>query len=161
MQNLPLRDIHLPEPVGIWPLAIGWWSLILLTVLLSSLFVWWWLHRRNTVPVVKLALRELATLETLAGLSPEDSCRRLSILLRRVCLSLYPRETVAGLTGEDWLAFLDRAFKEPRFSVGAGRHLIAAPYKPQLELTSADTQSLLALCRDWLKCQRKYRKITP
>ena len=27
---LPLRDLHLPEMVGWWPLAPGWWFLIAL-----------------------------------------------------------------------------------------------------------------------------------
>jgi hypothetical protein len=27
-----LRDIQLPEPVGLWPLAWGWWALLLLVV---------------------------------------------------------------------------------------------------------------------------------
>ena len=29
-EQIPLRDLHLPDVVGLWPLAPGWWVLILL-----------------------------------------------------------------------------------------------------------------------------------
>ena len=30
---LPLRDLHLPDAIGWWPLAPGWWVLIALSLL--------------------------------------------------------------------------------------------------------------------------------
>ena len=32
-----LRDIHLPEPISWWPLAPGWWLLIIIAL---ALMVW-------------------------------------------------------------------------------------------------------------------------
>ena len=32
-QAIPLRGLHLPEAVGLWPLAPGWWLLLLILVL--------------------------------------------------------------------------------------------------------------------------------
>ena len=32
-----LRDIHLPDPVSIWPLAPGWWALMILVPVLYFL----------------------------------------------------------------------------------------------------------------------------
>ena len=29
-EEIPLRDLHLPEMTGWWPLALGWWFLIAL-----------------------------------------------------------------------------------------------------------------------------------
>lgn len=159
MSNLPLRDIHLPEPVGFWPLAPGWWLLIFTALTCGLLLIPRW-RRSRTRSVIKLALRELATLETRAGLSPQETCLHLSILLRRVCLSLYPRERVAGLAGDDWLIFLDQAFSEPRFMTGIGRQLIEAPYRSGAELTPDDLTALLTLSRDWLQ-SRKSGKFRP
>jgi len=105
------------------------------------------IRRRQRTALVRLALRELAAIEADAELNPRQQLQRLSILLRRVCLSVYPREEVAGLTGEAWLLWLDRPFKTPRFAE-IGKPLIDAPYRP---LAEADAAPLLGLCRDWLK----------
>jgi hypothetical protein len=146
MEQLPLRDIHLPEPIGWWPPALGWWLLLILLPALLAALVWLVRRRRRVTPIM-LALRELEFLEGDAGLSPDVKLRRLSILLRQTALTLYPRQQVAGLAGEDWLRWLDETLGEPRFSQGPGRLLLDAPYRPA---PAAGLDELLALCRDWL-----------
>jgi hypothetical protein len=147
MEPLPLRDIHLPDPVSWWPPAAGWWFVFAAAVLLIAGAVWL-VRRWRRVTVAKLALRELDQLRTDPTLPAAEKLRRLSVLLRRAGLSAYPREDVAGLTGEAWLEWLDRPLGTPRFSQGAGRVLLDAPYRPAGE---ADMNELMALCRDWLK----------
>jgi hypothetical protein len=149
--SLPLRDIHLPEAVGWWPPAIGWWLLPLFILALAALLVWL-IHRVRRMTPAKLALRELDLLQQDAKLSPDEKLRRLSILLRRVCLSVYSREDVAGLTGEDWLRWLDRPLKAPGFSQGPGRILLDGAYR---RAPAADMEALLRLCRDWVKALSK------
>ena len=109
--------------------------------------------------MVQRGLRELASIEALIETSPEAGLRRLSILLRRVCLSRHPREHVAGLTGEAWLALLDQSFKTPRFATGPGRYLVEAPYRPNAHIRAEDIRPLLALCRLWLKSRHHPRKM--
>jgi len=145
-QELPLRDIHLPEPVGWWPLASGWWialfALVVLTVAVYLLVRRW---RRRTV--IKLALSEFDSLEA-AALPPAEKLRQLSILLRRAAMSADVRADVAGLTGEDWLRWLDGPLDRPDFSAGPGRLLLTGPYQPVQEGSLAE---LFALCRTWLR----------
>jgi hypothetical protein len=147
LPELPLRDIHLPAPVGWWPLAPGWWLLLVGIPLLVMLLVWLWRWlRRKTVK--KLALLELESIER-SALDARGKTQQLAILLRRTCLSVYPREQVASLVGEDWLVFLDGTFgKGKAFSTGAGRLLIEAPYRRECQ---GDIDALLSLCRAWLK----------
>ncbi len=161
MEPLPLRDIHLPEAIGWWPPAIGWWLAPL--VVFGSLALLVWLVRRwRRVTPIKLARKALDALANDAELTPDEKLRRLSELLRRIALTLYPRQHVAGLTGEAWLRWLDETLGEPRFSQGPGRMLMDAPYRPQ---PMADVEPLLALSRDWLQALAKtkaaHRTLTP
>lgn len=144
--ELPLRDIHLPEPIGWWPPAPGWWIVLFGVPTIIFLLIWLWRFLRR-MTVKKLALAEL---ESIAGSDREVRAKvqQLAILLRRIALSVYPREEVASLVGEQWLSFLDDSMRNTRFSVGAGRLLIEAPYRREVE---TDLDALIALCRDWIK----------
>ena len=151
--ELPLRDIHLPEPIGWWPPAPGWWLLALglPTLLMLAWWLWRWLRRKT---VAKLALAELELIAQ-SDADARVQVQQLGILLRRVALSRYPREQVAGLVGEQWLAFLDGALGKEDFSKGAGRLFIEAPYRRDVE---ADMDALYSLCREWVKRVPKARK---
>ncbi len=130
-ETLPLRDLHLPDPVGWWPLAPGWWILLAL-VLVALLLAWRVLHlRRRRNAARRLALAELARLVA-AGAADRDLARlasALSQLLRRAMLAYAPRAEVAGLTGPAWLEWLDRGLEQQPFSCGPGRALSALPYR--------------------------------
>jgi hypothetical protein len=143
-QTLPLRDIHLPDPVGWWPPALGWWLLLGLTLLLLAMLVYLWRRRRRS-RFRRLALREL---DRLAQLPTGELAAALSQLLRQAALCHFPRHEVAGLCGEAWLAFLDRPFADRPFAEGIGRSLLDAPYRPG---AAVDGQALLALGRRWLR----------
>jgi hypothetical protein len=157
MEALPLRDIHLPEPIGWWPPALGWWIVLMIVVLLIAGLVWF-LRRRQRLRIYRFALRELESLQTDLRLTPHEKLQRLSMLLRRVGLSLFPREEVAGLVGENWLHWLDRPFKTPRFAKEVGRLLIDAPYRPPSEI---DIDPLVILSREWLRVLPKMKARRP
>jgi len=142
--TLPLRDIHLPEPVGWWPPALGWWLLLGLLLLATIGLVFLW-RRRQGRRYRRLALAEL---EGLAQLPPAELAAGLSQLLRQAALCYFPAQECAGLWGEDWLRFLDRPFNDQPFSQGIGRALLDAPYRPE---ASVDGPALLDLGRRWLK----------
>ena len=56
--EIPIRDLHLPEAIGWWPLAPGWWVLIVLLGigLLLLLRKWFRIHARGAAR--RLALRQ-------------------------------------------------------------------------------------------------------
>ncbi|MDH3641614.1 MAG: DUF4381 domain-containing protein [Gammaproteobacteria bacterium] len=148
LQQLPLRDIHLPEAVSWWPPGYGWW---LLPLALGVVFwIAWWLircrpARRRSVRLRKVALRELDTIEAqyLASRDPRTAVAAMSMLLRRLALSLAPREQVAALTGEQWLLWLGQRCDEPGFLATAAA-LTELPYQPD---PKPDVMALLSGCR--------------
>ena len=134
--QLPLRDIHLPEPVSWWPPAPGWWLLLILLVG-AVLLVRWWLKRQPALKPHKLALQELRAIESAYAEhgDPQRLIQALSILLRRTVISCLPRQQAASLTGHAWLDQLNRLVDEPLFDDSLGRQLLEAPYsnKPDVD----------------------------
>lgn len=94
-----------------------------------------------------------------AGAQHRDATQlaaEVSTLLRRICVSLWPREQVAGLTGEEWLRFLDQAQGGDEFARGAGRLLIQAPYRPGV--AGAELDALMDLCERWMTAVQERRR---
>jgi len=147
--ELPLRDIHLPDPLSWWPPAPGWWLLLTLLVAIA-LLGGYLLHRyrRNALQrAAQQALHRIGEDYRQSG-DARVLAQQLSILLRRVSLSCYPRRQVAGLTGRAWLSLLDRCLPGEEFQQGAGRVLIDAPYSLD---SRVDGPALLQLCERWLR----------
>ena len=149
-EQIPLRDLHLPEAVGWWPLAPGWWVLLgLLAVVAALLARRAWIRWRFNAPR-RTALRELERLENTwrAGAKPVALATGLSELVRRTMLAYSPRREVAGLTGREWLAWLDRGLEDKLFSEGPGRSLEELPYRrTETEVPAREMEALIAAVR--------------
>jgi hypothetical protein len=154
--TLPLKDIHLPLEINWWPPAYGWWLLIAGLVVVSA-FVYWmyYLFTRNTT--IKTAKNKLDTIRKNNGHNEFQKLCELSVLIRRVAISLSPREHVASLTGKAWLAWLDSSVKGSPFSEGVGQFLASAHYR-NIPVTEQEIQQLISLCEDWLKAQKTKSK---
>jgi len=160
-QELPLRDIHLPDPISWWPLAPGWWVLLVLFIVLI-LILFWLLsshaNRRKNKRLRSIVKQELIRLQQI-----EDDklfVEKLSALLKGVAIERYGAD-VAGLSGEKWLRFLDTHWTdnvvrddEQNFRNGIGQILATAPYQKQVDI---DRQALLQLASEWLLINGKRR----
>ena len=129
-EDIPLRDLHLPDVAGWWPLAPGWWVIAMLVavgaiLLLRKTFLAW----RANAPR-RLALNHLAMIQCDFddGADAVVLGKELSELTRRAMLAYAARDEVAGLTGDDWLRWLDRGLDEKSFSEGPGKNLESLPY---------------------------------
>ena len=148
--TLPLRDLHLPDAIGWWPLAPGWWGVIALLVLVLGYTLWRAYRRWRFNGPRRYAMRELARYEHeyLVHRDPVTLGKQLSELLRRGMLAYAPREEVAGLTGSEWLAWLDRGMPLPYFHTEGGKSLMNLPYRdPEGDLSDIDVSALLAAVR--------------
>ena len=157
--QLPLRDVHYPGAVSWWPPAPGWW-ILLAVVLLTAGIIWWWQRRKRRLmaSALRAARIEFDQLRTRYAADQDARLlvRDLSILLRRLCVSIFPRTDSASLTGDRWLEFLDRPLPASRFTAGPGRILLDAPYRPQV--AAAEMEPLLELCDEWLNRLGDYLK---
>jgi cbb3-type cytochrome oxidase subunit 3 len=154
--QLPIRDIHLPEAISWWPPALGWWLLAIILLLLSALM--FWLYRRITRnTVIKAAKKLLFEIKQDSRRESSKKLKELSVLVRRVAISKVGRKECAGLTGQQWLEFLDRSVKGSPFTTGIGRLFINAPYQ-KIAPTELEIIQLTSLCEDWLNAQTNRKK---
>jgi len=142
-----LRELHVPEGVSGWPPAPGWWLIFgVIVVLALGGVAWWW--RKTALRREALgALQEIAVPRKING-SDAAFTAEISILLKRIALARYPRDQVAGLTGEEWLSFLDKGVEDKGFSQGAGQVLATGPYAPDCKV---DREQLLRLVGQWIR----------
>ena len=150
MLPLELRDIHDAPPPGFWPPAPGWWIIALLAILALIALSRRLLHRYYRWRRQRMALTILADIYQafVQDKNASQFAAEVSILIRRLALLRFPRRNVAGLSGANWLAFLDETGGNGRFIIGPGSILKTAPYMPKIELNA---QELYALVKDWIK----------
>ena len=70
----------------------------------------------------------------------------LSMLVRRFALARHPREEVAGLVGERWIAWLESTL--PGLGASARTALLDAPYARECRF---DAPRALAACEHWIR----------
>lgn len=164
-----LRDIQLPDPIGIWPPAPGWWLLGLITIvaliwLLLSLQRYWLRNRYR-----RLALRELSQLSA-NQTTPDPSkiptqarVQQLNQLLKRTALQGFSNtfpdtgketDTLAALNGQPWLDFLYRSSRIDAFRQPLGQRLAHSLYQPASDLSHQQLEQLQQLVKQWIKQHR-------
>jgi hypothetical protein len=150
--ELPLRDIHIPEAISWWPLAIGWWiTLALIPMLLWISFLIYKRLTRKTA--LKTAKKLLVQLKTDASKTDAEKLIEISMLIRRVAISISPREECASLTGNAWLEYLDKSLKDNSFTHGIGQCLADVSYRKNTN-ENINISELINLVERWLKVQK-------
>lgn len=143
-----LRDIHLPPPPPFWPPAPGWWVVSVVAIALLVFGVRFahaaWRRARPRRAAVR-AIQELRRRHE-SGEATDILTAELAILLRRAAMNRHPRAQVAGLTGREWLKFLDDDGHP--FTDGVGVCLATAPYA---RASTVDLSALLTLCETWVR----------
>jgi hypothetical protein len=151
-----LHEILLPEPASWMPQTIGWYAVFGIVLLVTGWWVYGRLRRFRTNRYRRLALAELTVIERELQ-QPEKRTKALAeipVLLKRTALSAYPRTDVADLSGEKWLAFLDKTIGNRKFREGEGRLLPELAYAPGARISTLPDETIgkfLQLVHLWIK----------
>ncbi len=155
MQSDPLaqlRDIHQPEALGWWPLAPGWWAIIVLTIVLLSFFlIKYFLHKqRNQYRLSAQKELEQLTLKLHKNHDLQAYLTNTHKLLRRVALHHYSnkQQDFAGLTGAQWQNYLNLCCTEKIFGSDFSEHFTSLPYQKNSDF---DHQSWRQAINRWLE----------
>lgn len=153
LQNL--NDIVLPDAIGWWPLALGWYFLFGLSLILLAWFAYTSIRRWTDDRYRRAALQQLELLaEDIRHTDKRDAgLRQIPVLLKRTALSVYPRAQLASLTGRDWHNFLNSKVSKPSFSQDTADLLDEISYSAG-DLSKVGTQAaddLLRASHHWLQ----------
>lgn len=147
-----LRDIHMPDVIGYWPLAPGFYLLgvlVCIAILVTGfLLIRYFMNGRGK----RKALRVLEDYQNdyLNHKNSQLSSAQLSELLKRVALIYYPREQVASLQGDAWIEFLNQSSRNIDFKTVRSL-LIECPFQPP---QTRDLLPLFKLTGLWIKQRR-------
>lgn len=98
-----LHDIIVPDAVGIFPLAPGWYMLALLFLTLLFYVAMKGYTQYTKTLYKREALREISTYSS----KSRETALALLSLAKRVGIAAYGREEIAPLSGESWWDFME------------------------------------------------------
>ncbi len=150
-----LADIHLPEPVGLWPPAPGWWVLAFALLALAWYGIRQYRQYRRLHKVCQHALAELERCESRLAAAPADALdaaklrylNEVNSVIRRVALVHYPQASIASLDGSAWVDFI----REKGESSGMTDQIAAAlSYGRFQKRCDVDVDALGRFGRQWV-----------
>jgi Domain of unknown function (DUF4381) len=149
-----LQELPLPAPVSWAPQTVGWVAvgLLLLAAALWSAWAGWRHYRKQRYR--RAALVELDDIEANLKHAAQRSAALAAIplLIKRTSLAAAPREQVAALTGNEWLAFLKRT--RGQFDARSGALLAIVSYAPEdriSDIPDNELNELVKATRDWIR----------
>ncbi len=155
--QLPLADIHLPDPVSGWP-ALGWWLLgvAVLMALAAACYVGYlrlwlpWQQRRQTRAYCQSLQTRLqqARTEWLQQRQTDRYLLTLQATLKLWCQRYAPQATT--LHGDDWLAFLQRCYPNHDFDDNSRRLLQHGHYALLADIDDQQLETLHQSMLNWL-----------
>jgi hypothetical protein len=126
-----LHDFYQPPPPAWTPQTAGWYALFIIAGLLAIWAIVHLVRRWFANRYRREALSELTLLQ------PSE----FSALLKRTALAAWPRERVASLSGETWLAFLSEASGDEVFHHSPADRIEELALRPET-LSSEDEHTL-------------------
>lgn len=141
-----LRDIHVPNVSPWWPLAPGWWALLVLLLAAIGILVVIWRRRAAQRRHVRLTLADLHEAARRHAVDGDDAAFAAAAhqWLRRVARRRDPRSVT--LRGAAWRELL--ASMAPQQDVSRLASLDEALYRP---VVSLDVAAVVTDAKGWLR----------
>lgn len=147
-----MHNIDAPNAVTWWPLAMGWWVLIIVSLIsIYGLTQFAWHQYRHNA----YRRHALSLLGQLTPTADAEFATAISNLLKRVALAAYPqqRAVIARAYGASWINWLNKTCKQPPFADKETIHnsaeaLSHGPYQTNVQFDAVELQRC---ARAWIK----------
>ncbi len=148
-----LRDIHLPDEVGLWPLAPAWWIIAFIVVAAILCATVFYMRHRTRNRYRRAAKNQLdaSFKQWQENQIASNYLENANAILRRCVLHAQGSESLVGKTGHQWAYTLNR-MASSELSSGAIKALGELCYQPQPELnTDLNIPALHQEISTWIK----------
>jgi len=160
-----MRPLQLPLEPSWWPPALAWW-LALLAVLacLAGIYLLWRRYRgplwyRQAQNILQEIRDQLSTASADNYVQAQNQAiTQMNRLLKRVALTLYSRDSIASLTGDQWCKWLDQQTRARFFTQGHGRVFADYQYTSAQSGQQIKPNAVFKGVKRWLK---KHKSKTP
>jgi hypothetical protein len=143
-----LADISLGKSPDIWPLAWGWWVLIVLAIAVIVGLTWFTRQYIRKHKYKRDALKAISMIDD----NTNQGLRKLHVILRRVVIHYMPSEHINSLQGQAWQNFLQTTArgskKIEQQSFTHLKELEASLYTKEPSITASDAKAAVYL---WIK----------
>jgi len=149
-----LHDIILPEAVGLFPLAEGWYILLLLflTLLFHFALKQYGIYQKEQYR--REAFKELIELQQ----KNRENFMALLSLAKRVGLSAYGRANIAILDGDDWWDFMEE-HSQAKVGSALRQEIQTLLYQDTVTLNESTFDAVLNFVTEWIATHRVVKDV--
>lgn len=152
-----MRDIQGLDPITAWPLALGWWLVIILVatvLIIGGLYVYKrYKYRRSWQYGYYATLQNIEDqLKNSTAADYKKILHQLAVAMRQIAMQSFKRETCAGLVGKQWLTWLQQHDPSQFAWESNGQVLVDFQYMPEVvAVESATIKRLIVAAKQWVK----------
>ncbi len=145
--TLELRDIHLPDTPSYWPLAPGWWLLIMVSLVVFYFIYNYLKQKRKNRHLNYIMQQQLQAIQSdfKKHNNKHILAADISELLKRFVRHILKNTQAASLTGDTWVHYLNQQVDTSVFDKFK-TELTQAQYVPHLDY---DAPSFLATVKNY------------
>lgn len=151
-----IHDIELPPDIGFWPIAWGWWLLLVILIASAISVVFYWRRNRYRFFAKKRLMSNFDSYQEHKNL--HVYCQQAALLLRETAITHYGRANTANISGNEWITFLNSKVKSPIFNEQTAIYLTHAPFCDEAyfnaHFNNSDITQLHGCVVKWLRNHR-------
>ncbi|MBT1449915.1 DUF4381 family protein [Glaciecola sp. XM2] len=142
-----LADIHLPEQVDAWPLALGYWLIIVFTILLITGCIFWFMHRKRKLADKKASLRALNAI----SMNDAQAAIQVHHILKTAANAYLPEQHVLQSHGGAWQHLLKRLYTKADHQEVCDVLVSLANWQYDQRTTLAKNEQLVEYATRWVE----------
>lgn len=145
-------DIIEPAAIGLWPLAWGWWLLIISLFIAITVVIFFAIKHYRHNRYRRQALIALQNIQNNTSSNAQLQAQELMQLCKQVCLHAYPkqRSAIAQTHGAVWLNWLNTTTQISLFNGDDATQWQLALYAPNAQKEPINPD-LFAIVQRWIK----------